>query len=210
MPRITPAAGPCGVIVGDCDRSADAPASRKRLREPEVEHLDVAVRRDLDVGGLQVAVDDALLVRRFERLGDLPGDGERLGESGSGPRADAARPASALRRAPCTSARTPSPSSRPWIVRDVRMIQRRRAAAPRARTAPGGRGRSANASRQDLDRDVATELRVASRYTSPMPPAPSAREDLVRAEAGAGGEGQAVMDYMGTRAPCDQSRIEAY
>ena len=35
---------------------------------------------DLDVGGLQVAVDDALLVRGLERLGDLPRDRQRLGE----------------------------------------------------------------------------------------------------------------------------------
>ena len=27
---------------------------------------------DLDIGGLQIAVDDALLVRRFERVRDLP------------------------------------------------------------------------------------------------------------------------------------------
>src|SRR4030095_13869979 len=48
------------------------------LGEPEVEHLDVAVRRQLDVRGLQVAMDDPLLVRRFERLGDLTRDRERL------------------------------------------------------------------------------------------------------------------------------------
>ena len=36
--------------------------------------------RDLDVRGLEIAVDDALLVRGFECLGDLPGDGQRLVE----------------------------------------------------------------------------------------------------------------------------------
>ena len=34
----------------------------------------------LDVGGLQVAMDDALLVRGFERLGDLPRDRQRFVE----------------------------------------------------------------------------------------------------------------------------------
>ena len=42
-----------------------------RLREAEVEHLHRAVGADLDVGGLEVAVDDPLLVRRLERLGHL-------------------------------------------------------------------------------------------------------------------------------------------
>ena len=44
------------------------------LGEPEVEDLDVAVLGDHDVAGLQVAVDDALLVGDLEGLGDLPGD----------------------------------------------------------------------------------------------------------------------------------------
>ena len=41
------------------------------LREAEVEHLHLAGWRDLDIGGLQVAVNDAFLVRCFERFGDL-------------------------------------------------------------------------------------------------------------------------------------------
>ena len=68
--------------VGDCDRSADDAASARvagpGLGEAEVEHLDLAVRRQLDVRGLEVAVDDALLVGFLERLGDLPRDRERL------------------------------------------------------------------------------------------------------------------------------------
>ena len=45
---------------------------RLRLGEPEVEHLDLASRRHLDVGGLEVAVHDAALVRGGEGVGDLP------------------------------------------------------------------------------------------------------------------------------------------
>ena len=71
---------PVWASVGDCDRSdgrgAGVPAPG--LGEAEVEHLHLAVRRELDVGGLQVAVDDALLVRLLERLGDLLRDRERL------------------------------------------------------------------------------------------------------------------------------------
>ena len=50
------------------------------LREPEVQDLDDTRIGHLDVGRLQVAVDDAELVRRFEALGDLPGEREPLGE----------------------------------------------------------------------------------------------------------------------------------
>ena len=74
-----PAAVPVWASVGDCERSEDAGAGAlPGLGEAEVEDLHLAVRRDLHVGGLQVAVDDALLVRLLERLGDLPRDRERL------------------------------------------------------------------------------------------------------------------------------------
>ncbi len=49
-----------------------------RLGKPEVEHLDRAVGAELDVGGFEIAVDDARLVRCLERLGDLEGDGRGL------------------------------------------------------------------------------------------------------------------------------------
>lgn len=48
------------------------------LGETEVEHLDCAGGSDLDVRGLQVAVDNPLLVRGFERLDNLSCDGKRL------------------------------------------------------------------------------------------------------------------------------------
>jgi hypothetical protein len=51
-----------------------------RSRQAEIEHLHRAVRGDLDVRRLQVAVDDALLVGGVERVRDLPRDGERSGD----------------------------------------------------------------------------------------------------------------------------------
>ena len=67
---------------------ARAAGYRRRLRLPpspvptfakaEVEHLHGAVGRDLDVGGLEIPMDDALLVGGVERVGDLTGDGQRL------------------------------------------------------------------------------------------------------------------------------------
>ena len=66
-------------------RRARGRVPRIGLGQAEVEHLDLAVRRHLHVGGLQIAVDDALLVRGLERLGDLPRDGDRLGDGQPSP-----------------------------------------------------------------------------------------------------------------------------
>ena len=60
--------------------SVDAVAGVQRLRETEVEHLHRAVRSHFDVGRLQIAMDDPLLVRGLERVGDLAGDREGVGE----------------------------------------------------------------------------------------------------------------------------------
>ena len=89
------------VIVGDCDdRRARARASGlHRFREAEVQHLHRAVGPHLDVRGLEIAVDDPLLVRRFERLGDLLRDRQRFVERESAP-ARCGRRASAPRPAP--------------------------------------------------------------------------------------------------------------
>jgi hypothetical protein len=43
----------------------------QRFRQPEIEHLHRAVGPDLDVGRLQIAMDDAVFVRGLERVGDL-------------------------------------------------------------------------------------------------------------------------------------------
>ena len=47
-----------------------------RLGQPEVEDLDLTCGRDLDVRGLEVAVDNAAFVRGAERRGDLPQQGQ--------------------------------------------------------------------------------------------------------------------------------------
>ncbi len=48
------------------------------LRETKIEHFHAAAGSDLDVGGFEIAVDDALFVRGFEGCGDLSGDAQRL------------------------------------------------------------------------------------------------------------------------------------
>jgi DNA-binding TFAR19-related protein (PDSD5 family) len=78
------AGGRAGVREGGGLREVGAGARHRvdhvRLGEPEVENLDLAVRRQLDVGRLEVAVDDAALVSLLERLGDLPRDRSGLVE----------------------------------------------------------------------------------------------------------------------------------
>jgi hypothetical protein len=49
-----------------------------RFRKPKVEDLHHAVTAHLDVGWFEIAVNDPLLVRPFERLGDLLRDRQRL------------------------------------------------------------------------------------------------------------------------------------
>ena len=70
------------VIVGDMRhvRQARAAGSGSQLRQAEVQHLHRAVGPHLDVRGLQIAMDDPLLVRGFQRLGDLPRDRQRFVE----------------------------------------------------------------------------------------------------------------------------------
>ena len=69
------------VIVGE---AVCVPACRRQrlqgFRKAEVQHLHRSVGSQLDIRGLQIAVNDALLVRRFEGFRDLLRDGQRLVE----------------------------------------------------------------------------------------------------------------------------------
>ena len=63
------------VIVGDTVAGRCGHRDRlERFREPEVQHLHHPVGPQLDVGRLQIAVNDALLVCDLERFRDLPRD----------------------------------------------------------------------------------------------------------------------------------------
>jgi hypothetical protein len=48
------------------------------LGEAEVEHFHRPVGTNLDVSRLEIAVHDAVFVSGFERIGNLPGDSDRL------------------------------------------------------------------------------------------------------------------------------------
>ena len=67
------------VIVGEAVASPPLPPiGLQRLREAEVQHLHRAVGSQLHIRGLEIAVDDPLLVGGFERFGDLPRNRERF------------------------------------------------------------------------------------------------------------------------------------
>ena len=104
-------------------------------------------------------MNDALLVRRFERLRDLPRDRQRLVERNRASR-DPSASVVALDQLQDERVRSPSSFLEPVDAADVRMVQRREHLrfALEAREAIGIGGEGV---RQDLDRDVAIELRVA-------------------------------------------------
>ena len=132
-------------------------------------------------------MDDPLLVRRFERLGDLLRDGQRFVERDRAAR-DPLRQIVALDQFHHEGGHAPA-FFEAVDGGDVRMIQR------------GQRLRFARESRQairivrerlgqDLDRDVAIQLRIARAIDLAHAPFADLRGDFVDAEAGAGGEGQ--------------------
>ena len=82
-----------------------------RLRQSEVEHLHFAVRSDLDIGGFQVAMNDAALVRGFQRFGRSASRSAMPLQRESVP-ARSARPASVRRPVP-SPGRLASRSSSP-------------------------------------------------------------------------------------------------
>ncbi len=115
--------------------------------------------------------DDARLVRGFERLGDLPGEGERLRDRQRAARQANPR-ASAPRRTPvpARSAHRPPPDGR-W---------RRCSGDSGLRAAAASRAKRARRSGSSVKRDgsilIATSrpsLLSCARQTSPMPPTPS-------------------------------------
>jgi hypothetical protein len=63
--------------IGDV-RAASIRVIFRRLCQAEVQDLHGPVVGDLDVGGLQVAMNDPEVVRRDESLGDLLRDRERV------------------------------------------------------------------------------------------------------------------------------------
>ena len=155
----------------------------QRLRKTEVEHLYRAVRPQLDIRGLQVAVDDALLVCGFEGLGDLFGDGEGLVDW-NWPLCDAVRERRALHQLHHEGARAARFFNA--VNRgDMWMIQRGEdlgfALKPGKPFRIGGKRFG-----EDLECDIPFEPRVARTIHLAHPARPEGRHNLMRTESGAG------------------------
>ena len=183
--------------VGECVRFDAAGAVSIALASPKSSTFTVPSGRDLDVRGFEIAMNDPLFMRRFERLRDLLRDRQRL--------VDRDRPArNALRQVLALDElhhqRTDTVGFFETVdVRDVGMIQRREglrfAREPRE---PFGVAREDIG--QHLDRDVAIQLRIARAIDLAHAAGAQGGEDLIRAEAKAGVEGQTVaVEYMGHR-----------
>ena len=157
------------------------------FRQAEVEHLDGAVRADFDVRRLQITMDDALFVRRLQRLGYLFRDQQRLIERdrSAGGSLRQVLALDELHDEGAHAARFLEAVN----VRDVRMVQRReRLGFPCEPGEPFGI--VSERVRQDFERDIAIELRVASLIDLSHPTFADRRSDFVHAEAGTRGEGQ--------------------
>ena len=134
------------------------------LRQTEVDHFHPAVGEQDDVCRLQIAMDDAFFVGRVQCVRDLPRDRQRVADR-NGSQGTVFRPRQSLRERLSFDELEDEGVHAISIFEavdgpDVRMIER----SERARLAleacmPVGIGGEAGG--QDLDRDVATELRVA-------------------------------------------------
>ena len=180
------------VIVGETRRLADV-WLRQPFASPKSSTLTVPSGRDLDVRRLQIAVDDPLLVRRFERFGDLPRDRQRLVER------NRARAMRCDRSSPSTSSITSAVMPRLLRARRCRQCSggsARRALPLRVETAradlvSGERGR------QDLDRDLTFQLGVGRAIHLAHAAFADLGGDFVDAEARAGSESQIAVNYRG-------------
>ena len=165
-------------------------AERRRvLGQTEVEHLDGAVRSDLDVGRLQIAVNDALLVGGVEGFRDLSRNWQRfvdrdpslrnpVGECGTSnqfqyQRPHATRVFEAVDRG------------------DVRMIEGRQEFGFPLESAESI-GVLRESVRQDLERHVALQPGVLRLIDLAHPACADMGEDFVDAEPGAGSQDQAL------------------
>ena len=174
---------PVCASVGDSESAALPEAASPlppvhALREAEVEHLDLAVGRQLHVRRLQVAVHDAVLVGLLERFGDLASDRERLVQR-QRPLRQALLQVLArdeLHRQHPLAAHVLEPEE----CRDVRVLQRgeQLGLALEAREPLGVGGERL---RQPLERDVAPEAGVGGAKHLAHPARAERRDDAVGA-----------------------------
>src|SRR5262249_17923057 len=146
------------------------------LRQAEVEHFYLVVGRERDIRRLEIAVDDALVVRGLQGVGNLPRDRQRIAE---GQTAAPEPPGERVAFDELEDKQARLSNLLESMNRgDVRMVQRREHLrfASESREPfriEGERGG------QDLDRDLALQLRVARAVHFAHPTRAERRDDLV-------------------------------
>jgi hypothetical protein len=156
-----------------------------QLGETEVEDLDPPVLRDEQVLGLEIPVDDALLVGGREPPRDLDRVVERLARR-QRPGSETAAKGFALQELGDDVRRA---VVGPDVVdrRDVRVVQESRGSGLLLEAAEAIRVRRERR-RQDLDRDVAAEARILRAVDLAHPSRTERRDDLIGTQTGTGGE----------------------
>ena len=141
------------VSVGEEVGSPGTGSLGESFGEAEIQHFHAALGSDFDVGGLEIAVHDALLVRVFQRFGDLARNGQSFLER-HGPARDPFGEGGAFDQFENKRALFDTVDRR-----DVGMVQRGQHLrfAGEARQAVGIGGENV---RQDFDGDVAIELGI--------------------------------------------------
>ena len=162
------------------------------LGEAEVEDLDRAIGTNFDVGRLQIAVHDALLVRVLHGLGDLPGDVERVAER------QRARLEQVCQRAPFDEfhhqGRDAVAVFEPVDVRDVRMVEQRQRV--RFTREPGDAfGVTGDRRGQDFDGDLTIQGTVECGVDFAHPARTEAAGDFVLPDARAGAQAHVSRVY---------------
>jgi hypothetical protein len=157
----------------------------KRFRETEIEHLHPSAGRDHHVGRLQVAVDDAFLVRRCQGLGDLRRIGKRFVE-GKSARRDARVQALAFHELHREEA-PPGDFFEGIKDGDARMSQVRQRACLASEARPPVFVLE-ELFRQQFQRDGPVEPRVLRSVDLAHATGAEGTENLVRAQSGSSGE----------------------
>ena len=185
MYEVVPINTPCPVALTVVWCRIPVVGGIQNLGDAEIEHLDRAVQSNLDVGRLEIAMNDALLVGRFERVGDLSGDFPGPGRAAAGP-----WPGDSGRVWPSTSSRTSagpdSDSARPWMAAMLGWLSDARS-WPRAETGEPG-AVAGHLRGQDLQRDLTPEVRVSGAIHLAHASLAKRRDDLVLADPGPGGK----------------------
>ena len=148
----------------------------QHLRKPEVEDFNLTFRSDLDVCGFQIAMNDAFVVCRLERIRDLACDWQSVAESERAT-SDDFRQRFAVDKFE-DDAGDPAIRLEPIHSRNVRVIQRCKdfRFALKSRKPLGILGKYTG---QDFDRDFTLQPRVARAIDFPHTARADQRDNLV-------------------------------